>query len=83
MKLRKSVILYNQFLALKYRLPNIIYPEIPYTQKPWPTLCFLYPSYRIHKIYIIYTRLHNITLGIPDSHSFSHFFDKNFGISLF
>ena len=37
-KSKKSAILYTQFLALKYRISNIKYSEIPYTQKPWPTL---------------------------------------------
>ena len=28
----------TQFVALKYRIPNIKYNEIPYTQNPWQTL---------------------------------------------
>ena len=32
-KFKKIVILNTQFLALKYRIPIIKYPEIPYAQK--------------------------------------------------
>ena len=37
-KFKKSVTLNNQFLALKYRMPDIEYPDIPDTKKTWPTL---------------------------------------------
>ena len=38
LKFRKNGILYTRILTKKYPIPELKWPEIPYTQNPWPGL---------------------------------------------
>ena len=38
LKFRKNGILYTRILTKKYHIPELKWPEIPYTQNPWPGL---------------------------------------------
>ena len=54
---KKNVILNTQYLALEYRIPNFKYPEMPYTEKPRPTLVTHNPDD------IVATRIHEYSLN--------------------
>ena len=40
LKFRKNWILYTRLFTKKYHMPELKWPEIPYTQNPWPGLVF-------------------------------------------
>ena len=44
LKFRKNWILYTRILTKKYHIPELKWPEIPYTQNPWLGLNHLWTS---------------------------------------